>query len=167
MRAAETRALRYRDAHGFMQELRVTSEDAAAIEAVFRSARRADQKWRERHVAFTDLGSTARMLTLAPLPQYDLGNAWEGPRFSFAVLLGAGRIWTGDPTRACRGATRCRICKGMKLSYAVYCIGCDRSGRDFELPSVPKPVKPKAARPFTMTMTKGVVGLKGGLEGKR
>lgn len=60
-------------------------------------------------------------------PRGRTGNPWEGPRFSFRWLVGESSIWDG-PGRD--------FCGGGRLPRHAYCLCCDRSGRDGEIPTV-------------------------------
>lgn len=127
-----TETIRYRDAHGFLQEVRVTSTLARAIRNVRQQARRADERWRERHRAMTDLGIEPDRVETKPVARpSQAGNPWQGPRFSFMAWIGEGRIWPGPPRPRAR---TCDFCKGAWLGVGTYCLRCDRSGRDRELP---------------------------------
>jgi hypothetical protein len=101
-----------------------------------------------------DSRTQGRRVAERPMPQ---GNPWEGPRFSFPLLLGEHRPgWNGGVSIDERG--RCGICHGLRLPSSAYCLSCDRSGRDREIPTPPEQVRrrrPKDGR------------LKGGLAGKR
>src|SRR4051794_10276428 len=113
-----TATIRYRDARGFLQEIRVTSTMARAIRNVRQQARRADEKWRKHHRAMTDLGFDPRRVAKKPRPRpSQAGNPWQGPRFSFSAWIGEGRIWPGPPPKKAR---TCDFCKGAWLGVETY-----------------------------------------------
>lgn len=56
-----------------------------------------------------------------------VGFGWEGPRFKFDRLVGESRIWNGPPARG-------DFCHDARLEPGTYCLCCDRSGRDKEIP---------------------------------
>lgn len=127
-----TATIRYRDARGYLQEIRVTSTMARAIRNVRQQARRADERWRERHVAMSDMGIDPDRQAEKPAQRpSQAGNPWQGPRFSFTAWIGEGRIWHGPPPKKAR---RCDFCRGAWLGAQTYCLRCDRSGRDREIP---------------------------------
>lgn len=129
-----------------------------------------------REVTFTDLSAgRGRDLAAEPwlsnelrlyyrgqLARADI-SSWEGPRFSFPLLLGAGRVWDGEPVRG----FSCRICRGAELPPSAACLGCCRTGRDAEIPSPPREVLRRAAEAERERAGKGRrrrgVPLKGGV----
>lgn len=159
----------YRDAFGHWQSVWVKSDDARKINNVLRAARRLDQKWRERHETFTDADIFADQVAKQDRPREDLGNAWDGPRFSFTLFLGMSVIWSGDPATFVRGKRTCKICKGRYLESGSYCTGCDRSSVDNLIPPVPASMKPKvpSKREKARAEKEARLGLKGGLAGKK
>lgn len=93
-----------------------------------------------REITFTDCRSQFNYLSIE-LREYYAGrrpradvSPWEGPRFVFPLLLGSGRVWHGEPVRG----GKCRICHGMRLPRIAACLGCDRTGRDAEIPTPPR-----------------------------
>jgi hypothetical protein len=65
-----------------------------------------------------------------PMPE---GNPWEGPRYHFPLLLGESRPgWLGGECEDAEG--RCGVCHGAKLLPVAYCLGCQRCGRDKDIP---------------------------------
>lgn len=101
---------------------------------------------------------------------------FSGPRFRFGLLLGESSIWSGPPRAVDGDALqRCRFCgrpivvarirarlkDGERLDTRVarpapvpckpleshvYCLGCDRSGRDSEIRAADvKPAEPRRA----------------------
>jgi hypothetical protein len=137
---------RYRDADGFLQEVRVTTTMARQLLAVERRSRRADERWERRHepLGGDDLAilddATRRRVRLrddcSPLPP---------PRFEFNFYLGDDPRWYADGvterlkpqrTRRRKGQRRppCPICRGQWLPGDAYCLGCDRCGRDRMIP---------------------------------
>lgn len=123
---ARTHTIRYRDAHGFLQTLMVTTAEKRAVDALRRKARRDDARWRERHVTFTDLGTDLDATEEVVSRPSQQGNPWEGPRFGFAHLIGEGVVWER------KGED---FCHGRKLRLDEYCLGCDRCGRDLVIPT--------------------------------
>ena len=89
---------------------------------------------------FTDVGIAANQIVDdhrdAETPDY----LWEGPRFSFTVFLGIGATWGRDGLpglvawNEVDGWLCGACCRYAKLSAATYCVHCDRSGRDAEIP---------------------------------
>jgi hypothetical protein len=63
------------------------------------------------------------------------GNPWEGPRLRFSWLVGESRTWAGEPVVEVNGERYCTICWDRWLPGWAYCLGCDRSGRDREIPT--------------------------------
>lgn len=70
------------------------------------------------------------------VPSYD----WDGPPpFHFPILLGLGPTWgregvPGLPAYVVDGVIVCgACCRYARLSGSMYCINCDRSGRDREI----------------------------------
>lgn len=61
-----------------------------------------------------------------------VGFAWEGPRFQFDRLIGESRIWNGPPGRLPDG--RCEFCLDSEIETSTLCLGCERSGRDKQIP---------------------------------
>src|SRR5215218_10310395 len=92
-----------------------------------------------------DPGTARRRVEQRPMP---LGNPWEGPRFTFSLFLGEHRPgWNGGVSIDERG--NCGICHNHRLPPYVYCLGCDRCGRDAAIPSPPEQVRrrrPKDSR---------------------
>lgn len=62
-------------------------------------------------------------------------TSWEGPRFEFLSFLGTRERWDGPKQKDC--------CHGRKLGQHEYCLMCDRSGLDNQ---IPKPTKADARR---------------------
>jgi hypothetical protein len=158
--------IRYRDAHGHLQEIRVTAAQRRAIRAIREKARREHQRWKRKHRTFTDIKLNPASIRNADLPGHDLGSPWEGPRYHFSWLVGESRTWAGpeslvafdlDPDGRCANI-RCAICQGQDLPSGAYCLACDRSGWDMSIPT-PGDV------PIITAVQQG--DLKGGLEGKR
>ncbi len=116
-------SFQYRDAEGRACVVWCEASTAKALEAMERAYRRREQRWRERHVAFSDLGIDPGQVVARPKP---MGSAWEGPRMRFSWLVGEGRTCSGPGWDPCGGA---------RLPRSGYCLGCDRSGRDGEIPA--------------------------------
>lgn len=100
------------------QPVLLEATTARAMAAMSRSLRRSESKRRAREVTFTDLGYEP--VAYDPPPPKE--GTWEGPRFRFTHLLGENRAYAGDP------------CRGGHLQPHQYCLGCDHSGRDLEIP---------------------------------
>jgi hypothetical protein len=109
----------------------IDAEAAAELDAMEREIRNEERRWNRHHVNVTDLGfeplapPVRRSRAPHRLPG---GNAWEGPRYRFRRLLGASEIWTGPPVPG-------QFCHGRRLSRGEYCLDCERSGRDQQIPS--------------------------------
>jgi hypothetical protein len=116
-----------------------------------REAKR-EQRHRAREKTFTDIG-------IDPGQVADYGNPWQGPRFRFTWLIGESRTWNGPPEVTIEGETYCTICWGAPLPETAYCLGCDATGRELQIPGPGVTM----ARPYMQQ--NGC--LKGGLEGKR
>src|SRR5262245_31769131 len=87
--------IRYHDVHGYVQEIRVERALAREIARVLVAARRADAKWAARHVTFTDIAAEGTRPRVQPRARASqAGNPWEGPRFSFPILLGLREVWS-------------------------------------------------------------------------
>jgi hypothetical protein len=148
------RLIEYRTEDGSVFQLRVSPDVAQALKG---------GEGRLKEVTFTDLGDGrfelteehARKRPHAPRPK---PGQWEGPRFQFSLYLGESRAtWRGGQVIDERG--RCGMCHDQRLPAHVYCLSCNRSGRELEIPgAAPKP-KAKAHRRSDK--------LKGGLAGKR
>lgn len=89
---------------------------------------------------FTDVGIAANQIVDdhrdAETPDY----LWEGPRFSFTVFLGIGATWGRDQMPGLwawsevTGWVCGACCRHAKLAPGTYCVHCDRSGRDADIP---------------------------------
>ena len=132
--------IRYRDAHGFLQELTVSRATALAIRRIRKKYKRDREKWDARHVDFTDLSRDVNAdqkvpegsnQLLGPKRRSQQGNPWEGPRFSFDRLIGESRTWRGDPV--INGW--CTFCNRAPLSTGECCLGCTRTGKDHLIPT--------------------------------
>lgn len=146
--------IEYRTDDGLAVELRVSPELAEALDE-------ADPRLKE--VTFTDLAGKLRhrdhrrgldpdRLGIgmerrhAAQRHTPVGSSWEGPRFTFSLLLGEGRPgWMGGETIDDRG--RCGLCHGAKLPPWAYCLACDRCGRDGSIPTPGEAVRRRAHRP--------------------
>lgn len=126
--------IRYRDGRGHLQELRVSRADARAVRAIRRTAKRAQKRWESRHVTFTDAKINAKGLRAHQRPRIDGGYPWEGPRFHFDRLIGEGEVWAGPVVVEVEGQRYCTLCWDRELPPDTYCLGCDRSGRDRDIP---------------------------------
>ena len=130
----------YRDESGRLAECRVTFDGPAEAEKwgrvmrrLERAAERRRRKEAEKTVTFTDAeidpGRVSRSPELRPSQG---GYPWEGPRYSFTLLLGESARWSGpDSTRRVDEATGkhvCRFCGEYRsgLPLTAYCLGCDR-----------------------------------------
>lgn len=147
------RLVEYATADGTRLSIEVSPEIALAL-----ADDPDDPGARLKETTFTDLGrwvdgrhvplkadaldpkTARRRIDQRPMPE---GNPWEGPRFHFSLLLGEGRpMWLGGGSKDDLG--RCGVCHGAKLPGYAYCLDCDRSGRDREIPrAVPKPPEAK------------------------
>jgi hypothetical protein len=180
--------IRYRDARGHLQELRVDRATARALASIRRAARREEERWRARHVAFSDVGIDPGRVAEGGRPRPKAtGYPWEGPRFAFELLLGASPSWAGEDSLRVEVAERwrCRFCGhyGRGLPRVAYCLACDRSGRDREIPALTTadldrrtrqvaaaegtPGKAAKAGRKAKGGEKGRAPLRGGLSGKR
>lgn len=147
-RTIYSRVVRYRDDTGKLCESRITSTDkdqlnrwATAIRHMEQVSAQREKRWHDQHVAFTD--ASIRPETIAKTQAVrasQAGYAWEGPRYTFALLLGEGAVWSGADSlwlwHAGRKRWVCRFCGhyGRGLPLVAYCLGCDRSGRDLVIP---------------------------------
>lgn len=155
--------IRYRDANGFLQELKVTSSDARAIRAVRQAARREEIRWKSRHRSFTDMEIDAGSVAEAPLPTRESGLPWEGPRIRFPWLVGESRTWHGNPIVLIEGSWYCSVCWGQWLPEVAYCLGCDATGRDASIPAVTEEDMKRRGQLRAYRPSQ----LKGGLSGKQ
>lgn len=96
----------------------------------------------KRVSTFTDVGILANQIVDTHKDAY-MDYMWEGPRFSFTVLLGVGATWGRDgyPGLIAWSESLNRLvcgacCRYARLPQSTYCIHCDRSGRDAELPPI-------------------------------
>jgi hypothetical protein len=78
----------------------------------------------------------------------DPDSAEDRP-FRFRHFLGESAIWPGPAGLVVplalddgRIAWECRFCHGLRLSIDDYCLGCDRCGRELEIPSVSEAERP-------------------------
>lgn len=123
-------------APGVRRLYRVVSDDGTAVWAEMppemmaeirrHDARQAKREYRRkrREKSFSEVG-------IDPAAVGDR-SSWEGPRYRFTWLVGESRTWDGEP---CRGS-RCSFCGAARLPAYAYCLGCDRSGRDRDIPTV-------------------------------
>lgn len=80
------------------------------------------------------LSTALRLYYRGQLARVDV-SPWEGPTYKFRLLIGTGTIWTGPPHPG-----PCPCCGGRRLWEWSYCLVCDRSGRDYDIPPVPRDV---------------------------
>lgn len=129
--APELVAIHYRDAHGFLQEIRVSSTMAREIRNVRQRARRADERWREKHRAMTDLEIEAESIASQARPRVTVGgDPWEGPRINFLLLLGLSLAWPVPPPGKGRDRRPCPGCHDRPLPPIAACLICLATGMD-------------------------------------
>lgn len=135
---------RYRDSEGRVHDIWVEARTKTALETIDQYCRRQDRKWEKQHVAMTDLSRDGKVTAdagqaTASVRQSQLGNPWEGPRYSFSHLLGESRTWNGEPFVD----GYCKFCHQLPLGEETLCLGCTRSGKD---DMVPRPTKADLAK---------------------
>jgi hypothetical protein len=164
MATCSLRWIEYRTEDGIRLKLQVSAEIAAVLRAEDPERKEdvfADVTVKGEHGDVCPLdpdqldpGTAGRRVAQRPMP---LGNPWEGPRFSFTLYLGEHRPgWNGGEAIDERG--RCGLCHGLWLPPHVYCLSCDRSGRDAAIPCPAEQVRRRAPKDGR---------LRGGLAGKR
>lgn len=139
--------VRYDDGTCVWLELRPDMADM--LRRLDQTEARRERRRKEREKTFSEMGIQAGLIVASP---------WIGPRLKFTWLVGESRTWDGEPTGEIEGEPCCSICLGAELPPNAYCLGCDRCGRELEIPGpgqVARTVAPKAGE------------LRGGLEGKR
>lgn len=141
-------AVEITDADGTVRQVEVPPELAQAIAEIDARERR-DAKRRKREVCCTDLAGKKRRKgddEREPLDPEQMsdgvarrvrrrgllergGNPWEGPRLTFTRFVGESRTWYHPPRKY-------EFCHGAPLGEDVYCLDCDRSGKDDLIPTV-------------------------------
>lgn len=147
-RTIHARVVHYRDDTGKLRESRIESTDpeevdrwAVAMARMERASADGERRWHDRHVAFTDASIRPEAIVKTRAVRASQGGyPWEGPRFTFALLLGEGAVWSGPDSLVVWDAGRkrwvCRFCGHYRrgLPVTACCLGCDRSGRDLVIP---------------------------------
>ena len=169
---------------GSVVECRMTPALARSIEEMDAAEREREKKYRAKHRTATDLKSNAnlwdsRRKTSKARPT---GRPWQGPRFTFRLLLGESAIWDGPASlwltregKPCRPGEepivdddgrrvgrskgqRCRLCGHFAHGLPEYAMclndACSRTGRDREIRKDPPRAKPKAP-PVDAVLTGG------------
>jgi hypothetical protein len=144
------RTIQYTDADGRVLDVQVTEEVAAVL------ARDPDQDGPPQEVPVSVLfGEYLREWDLASvdwlsheLRLYYRGlksridvSSWDGPRYAFTLLIGVGQAWA----RPARGGP-CPACAGRRLEEYAVCLYCNRTGRDLDIPPVPRELWRHCAR---------------------
>jgi hypothetical protein len=82
----------------------------------------------------------------------------ENPfKLRFSWLLGESRTWTGDPVVWTDEGWACSFCWGSELPENCYCLGCDRCGRELDVPSPGKGEGPRVEPKTGLFRKKGKV----------
>lgn len=121
--------IQYDDGTEVMVELKPDMADA--IRMLDERLRKRETRRKKQEKTFSEMGINPR----------DLASPWQGPRLSFAWLIGESRTWPGPPTP--KAGAKCDFCQGRKLPLYAYCLRCDRCGRDL---LIPRPSKVELAR---------------------
>ena len=120
----------YRDPYGVRRHswVECTPATFAALVALERRSVRAERRYRRRVRLFSELppGELERARS-KPAAAARSETEWAGPRWSFLYVLGSGVIWHGPPVRF-------EFCGGHLLAPGVYCLDCDRAGRELKIP---------------------------------
>lgn len=163
---ATMRLFQYVDGDGRRRSVWIEADTARELENLERRYRRAEAKHHARHVRLSELSSRlgyplrldelerAKELLKRHRREFDdFGNRWEGPRFDFPWLVGESRTWNGDPMHG----AYCEFCGGSPLPSSAYCLGCDRTGRELEIPA-PTAADLKARRGILKPKNDGLKG---------
>jgi hypothetical protein len=116
-------------------EVPVAVNLAAAITKLDDRMARRERLHKQKAKTFTDIELEGNHLVAGkpargPKEPCYPGRPWEGPAFSFTLLVGVGTLWFGPP----RDGEPCVCCAGIELERHAVCILCCRSGRDREIP---------------------------------
>lgn len=138
---ARKRTVAYLDADGKLLAVRVTPAVARVLECTKKQIYRDNERWQYKCTPLSRAGIAEELIDHVNRPRIydDAASYWEGPRQRVTLFVGHDLPWPvpSPPTGGCG------ICSGVELPRNAYCILCDRSGIEWEIPLPTKSERPR------------------------